>query len=128
MPRRFYPLQLPFSYIALRRGRVFHKGWGETVEISSNQIRITPLGITQGMLTEMIMAVTWPAKLPDGTSLQLMIHVLPAPDGQPSGLFRILKHEFRTASREANGLGLTAGLRSWTPDDAPRLVAAASGM
>jgi hypothetical protein len=134
--RRFYPLQLPFSYIALRRGRVVQKGWGETAEISSNHVRVKPLGLIYEDVTEMIMSITWPAKLPDGAGLQLMFHALPVRDGSSSELFRILRHEFRTASRDANGAGLRAGLLNWNSGDSDErtdapptfAVATAAGM
>jgi hypothetical protein len=136
--RRFYPLQLPFSYIALRRGRVVQKGWGETAEISSNHVRIRPLGLTYEDVTETIMSIAWPAKLPDGAGLQLMIHALPVRDGSSNELFRILRHEFRIASKDANGVGLRVGLLNWNTGDSDEpthtapppcfAVAAASGM
>jgi len=134
--RRFYPLQLPFSYLALRRGRVVQKGWGETAEISSNHVRVKPLGLIYEDITEMIISVAWPAKLPDGAGLQLMIHALPIRDGSSNELFRILRHEFRIASRDANGVGLRVGLLNWNTGDSDELtntppafaVAAASGM
>jgi hypothetical protein len=135
--RRFYPLQLPFSYLALRRGRVVQKGWGETAEISSNHVRVKPLGLIYEDITEMIISVAWPAKLPDGAGLQLMIHALPIRDGSSNELFRILRHEFRIASRDANGVGLRVGLLNWNTGDSGELthmatpafaVAAASGM
>jgi hypothetical protein len=135
--RRFYPLQLPFSYIALRRGRVVQKGWGETAEISSNHVRVKPLGLIYEDVTEMIISIAWPAKLPDGAGLQLMVHVLPVRDGSSNELFRILRHEFRTASKDANGVGLRVGLLNWNTGDSDELtntatpafaVAAACGM
>jgi len=135
--RRFYPLQLPFSYLALRRGRVVQKGWGETAEISSNHVRVKPLGLIYEDITELIMSIHWPAKLPDGAGLQLMVHALPIRDGSSNELFRILRHEFRIASRDANGVGLRVGLLNWNTGDSGELthmatpafaVAAASGM
>ena len=134
--RRFYPLQLPFSYLALRRGRVVQKGWGETAEISSNHVRVKPLGLIYEDVTEMIISIAWPAKLPDGAGLQLMIHGLPVRDGSSNELFRILRYEFRIASKDANGVGLRVGLLNWNTGDSDELtntppafaVAAASGM
>jgi hypothetical protein len=114
---RFYPLQLPFSYIALRRGRVVQKGWGQTAEISSNHIRVKALGLIYEDVTELIISIAWPAKLPDGAGLQLMVHALPVRDGSSNELFRILRHEFRTASKDANGVGLRAGLLNWNTGD-----------
>jgi hypothetical protein len=85
----------------------------------------------------MIMSIIWPAKLPDGAGLQLMFHALPVRDGSSSELFRILRHEYRTASRDANGVGLRAGLLNWNSGDSDErtdagppafAVAAASGM
>jgi hypothetical protein len=124
VPRRFYPLQLPFSYIAVRRGRVVERGWGETVEMSSNQIRVAPAALVNAKFTELVLSIAWPVKHSGGAGLQLVAHVLPCLDGS-AGLFRILQHEFRTVSREANGFGLHAGLRRWA-DDLP--LAAAGGM
>jgi hypothetical protein len=124
--RRFYPLRLPFSYIALRRGRVVQKGWGETAEISSNHVRVKPLGLIYEDITELIMSIHWPAKLPDGAGLQLMVHALPIRDGSSNELFRILRHEFRIASKDANGVGLRVGLLNWNTGDSDELTRTAT--
>jgi hypothetical protein len=116
---------------------VVQKGWGETAEISSNHVRVKPLGLIYEDVTEMIISVAWPAKLPDGAGLQLMVHALPIRDGSSNELFRILRHEFRIASKDANGVGLRVGLLNWNTGDSDELthratpafaVAAASGM
>jgi hypothetical protein len=116
---------------------VVQKGWGETAEISSNYVRVKPLGLIYDDVTEMIMSIAWPAKLPDGAGLQLMVHALPVRDDASSELFRILRHEFRTASKDANGVGLRVGLLNWNTGDSddqadaamPAIaVAAACGM
>jgi hypothetical protein len=116
---------------------VVQKGWGDTAEISSNHLRVKPLGLIYEDITELIMSITWPAKLPDGAGLQLMVHALPLHDGSPNELFRILRYEFRTASKVANGVGLRVGLLNWNTGDPDELtdtappayaVAAASGM
>ena len=85
--------------------------------MSSDLVRVKPLGFSNAYLTEMIMAIEWPARLPDGTGLRLLTHTVPAVEGMGMEAFRVLKHEFRTASRGVNGLGLLAGLRSWTNGD-----------
>src|ERR1035438_8041927 len=110
--RRYYPLELPLSYIALSRGRVIQRGRGETVEMSSSHVRVKPLGLLNPGATDVVMSVAWPAKLPDGTSLQLVIHTQLVRESLDAASFRILKHEFRTASKDANGLGLRAELSS----------------
>jgi hypothetical protein len=127
---RRYPLQLAFSYVARRRGRLIHSGWGETIEIGSSQIRVCPLDAATADATDIVMSIAWPAKLPNGTRLQLVIQTKPVGEDLIFPEFRILKHEFRTASREANGLGLKAGLQSWRDESretTPR-YAAASGI
>jgi hypothetical protein len=135
--RRFYPLELSFSYIALRRGRVIQSGWGETVEMSSSHVRVKPLGLRDLDATDIVMSVAWPAKLPDGTNLQLVIHTEPVRDSLDAAEFRILKHEYRTASKGGNGLGLRTEILSCKvgpsheqrqPGTPARSIAAASGM
>ena len=130
--RRLYPLQLSFSYVARKRGYAIHSGWGETLEIGSSYVRVNPLDVAISEVTDMVMSIAWPAKLPDGTGLQLVIQARPVAEYLVSTEFRIVKYEFRTASRVANGLGLRAGLRGWRDDAGESTLApqyaAASGM
>lgn len=110
---RFYPLELPFAYVAIQCGRVIRKGTGETSEISSNQVRWKALDLWHLKPTVVIMSVAWPAKLADGTSLQLVLQVQPV--GTDTTSFRILKHEFRTAPKTSNDPGMHAEVRAGGP-------------
>jgi len=104
VPPRRYPLKLPFSYVARQGKEQVYSGFGETIEISSLYIGVWPLPLRSSGVTELALSIQWPATLPDGTRLQLVIQSLPiGPHGQVTELC-ILNHEFRTARRCANGL------------------------
>jgi hypothetical protein len=59
------------------------------------------------------MSIAWPAQLPDGTRLQLVIEAKPVGDNPAFAEFEVIRHEFRTASRGASGLRLRPGVREW---------------
>ena len=135
--RRYYPLELPISYVALSEGHVIQSGRGATVEISGSYVRTKPLGLLNPGATDVVMSIAWPARLPDGTNLQLVIHTKPVGESPVAAAFRILKHEFRTVSKDANGLGLRAELpggsgrtshKLMQPSIPVRSLAAAPGM
>jgi hypothetical protein len=106
---RSYPLQLVFSYLALKDGQVIQRGWGETIEIGSTRVRVAPIEALSLATTGIVMSIAWPAKFEDGASLQLVVQATPCGDDLGLGEFVILKHEFRIASKGALGLGLRTG-------------------
>lgn len=110
--RRYYPLELPFSYIALGGSSELQRGWGETIEMNSRYVLVKPLSPLNPDATDIVMSIVWPARLSDGTNLQLVIHAQPVWESTGLGGFRILKHEFRTAGKDANGLCSRAELRT----------------
>jgi len=117
---RLYPIQLSFSYIALRRGQVIQRGWGETTEMSSTHIRVKRIqGLNPGV-TQMVMSIAWPAKLPDGTGLQLVVQVRPDTGWLWMANFSIQKYEFRTASKNMQGFGMRLGLMKAREADDPK--------
>jgi hypothetical protein len=123
--RRGYPLQLPFSYIARRHRHTVCNGWGETLEIGSSHVRVFPVSFAISDITDVVLSIAWPAKLPDGTPLQLVVQAKPIGESLAFAEFQIVKHEFRTASR-----GMRAGLRDSKSDtnETPPQCSAASGM
>jgi len=107
---RLYPIQLSFSYIALRRGQVIQRGWGETTEMSSTHIRVKRIqGLNPG-ITQIVMSIAWPATLPDGAGLQLVVQARPDTGWLWMANFSIQKYEFRTASKNSQGMGMRLGL------------------
>jgi hypothetical protein len=107
-PRRFYPLDLPFSYQVIERGHVIERGFGDTTEISSTQIRVKPQPNLCLAATEVVMSIAWPAKLKDGTGLQFVVLAKMCRYGGGFAEFIILKYEFRTVSKATTGVGLRA--------------------
>jgi hypothetical protein len=114
---KYYPVQLFFSYTALRRGQVIQRGSGETIEMSKSHIRARTLDILSPRATTVVMSITWPAKLADGTGLQLMVQTKPDRDALQLGQFCILKHEFRTAPKVGHAFGLRTALEASKADD-----------
>jgi hypothetical protein len=110
VPGKYYPLELTFSYVALKRGQVIQRGLGKTVEISSASVRIMPLDVLNPSATGIVLSIAWPVKLDDGASLKWVIEAKPSwGDAGPSE-FVIRKQEFRIASKRTLGLGARAGL------------------
>jgi hypothetical protein len=114
-PHRRYPLHLSFWYIARQREHAIGSGWGETIEIGSSYIRVCPLPFRDLRGIELFMSVTWPATLPDGTPLQLLIQARPVEEAAPLAEVFILNHQFRTAARGPRGL--PAALQIWQRND-----------
>jgi hypothetical protein len=104
-PNKYYPVQLAFSYQALRRGDVIQRGSGETIEISSTSVRVKPLMALAQATTDVVMWIAWPAKLDDGTSLHCVILAKPQWDGSGLVELEIMKYQFRTAASRALGNG-----------------------
>lgn len=119
VPRTYYPLQLDFSYLACRRGRVIERGTGQTLEISRQGIRVKPLEILTPGVTDIKLQIAWPAALDDGTRLKLVVLGRPSWNGSRLVEVIILKHEFRTAPK---GTALTG---SSAADQSATLAAAA---
>ncbi|HUB81299.1 MAG TPA: hypothetical protein VMB03_21005 [Bryobacteraceae bacterium] len=94
--RPSFPIQLRFSYTAEMYDQVIQNGTGETVEISSRQIRVRPITLSTWGAADFVMALDWPATLEDGTRLQLVLRARPIEPGPTITRLQIVKHEFRT--------------------------------
>jgi hypothetical protein len=103
---KLYPVRLILSYTALHVDQVVQRGWGETTEIGSGRLRVKLAEALSPAATGVVMSIAWPVKLADGPSLQLVIRTTPSWDHAGPMEFTIDKHEFRTASRNATGMGL----------------------
>jgi hypothetical protein len=118
-PGGFYPLELPFSYLALRDGHVIQRGQGETIEIGSTRIRVKPIDSLSPATTDIVMSIAWPARLNDGPSLQFVVQTKPRWDGVGLAECVILRHEFRIASKGNLGLGLRIALGAGSTSTRP---------
>ena len=88
--------------------------------MSSTHIRVKRIqGLNPGV-TQMVMSIAWPAKLPDGTGLQLVVQVRPDTGWLWMANFSIQKYEFRTASKNMQGFGMRLGLMKAREADDPK--------
>ena len=90
--RPWYPVELPVSYESLEQSSV--QGGGRTLEMSSAAIRfVCDRNLRVGLVVRL--AIQWPVKLDDGTSLSLSA----IGKIQMSGSWKVeavlLRHEFK---------------------------------
>ena len=109
--RQGFPLQLTFSYIARSRGHSVEAGLGETLEIGSSYVRIRPL-VVPAVVTDFVISINWPAMLPDGTRLQLIVQARSVDASPTVSRLEILKYEFRTAQKFGRGSSRRQGSQS----------------
>ena len=93
----WYPVELPISYEGAERGSL--QGDGRTLAISSGAIRFAcerdlPIGLV------IRLAIQWPAKLGDGTSLSLSAIGKIQRSALCEVEVAIVRHEFRTRRGE----------------------------
>ena len=89
----WYPIQLPISYEGANRGSL--QGEGRTLAISSGAIRFAcDRDLPVGLLIRV--AIPWPAKLGDGTSLSLSAMGPIQRSVECEVEVGIVRHEFRT--------------------------------
>lgn len=106
---KYYPIKLACTYLAFRHGRVIEHGAAQTEEMSSTGVRLRSLDKIDMTATEIELSIAWPAKLPDGASLQFVVQGRPCWKGLKLAEVLIVKHEFRTAARDAHGLSNRVG-------------------
>ena len=90
---QFYPIALPVTYEGRETEEV--SGCGQTLAMSSTRIRFqSDRHLSAGLALRLVM--TWPARLPDGTGLNLWMTAKVLRSSSTEVEAQILKHEFRT--------------------------------
>ena len=109
----YYPVKLHFSFVSLREDQVIQTGEGEIAEMSSTHIKVKRIDILDPRATNIVLSIAWPAKLPDGAPLQLLVHATMPARMPAEPEFDIRKWEFRTVAKTLNGFHLRAGAGTW---------------
>lgn len=90
-----YGLSLPLTWAVYRQGEVIATGVGFTREVSSDSVTFVPNGaIPPGEGMEL--RIEWPAKLPEGVNLSLIVQGKLAICDSSCHAVEILRYEFRT--------------------------------